>query len=187
MKRHTIIVEGTLTARMQRVAAARAGDSGRDIATLPLLAARLAGGFSRPADRAILVPIVARALAELAFEELEAVKTCPGMARAVLASLERVWAADIRTKRTIEKLSLSSGPHDHAGGPLRSHTDPAVAAVTIARHLATLRFPIGLAAFFRSNPLIVYSDPNRRTSISAALSIRLQACAASMIASDCAG
>ncbi|MCA1535967.1 PD-(D/E)XK nuclease family protein [Bradyrhizobium sp. NBAIM03] len=96
MKRRTVIVEGTFSIRMQRVAAARAGDLGCDVATLPLIAARLAGGFSRPADHATLVPIVARALAELAFEELEAVKTRPGMARAVLASLARVWAADIR-------------------------------------------------------------------------------------------
>lgn len=96
MKRHTVIVEGGLAFRMQRVAAARAGDQGRDIATIPLLAARLAGGFSRPADRATLVPLVSRALAELTFEELEPVKTRPGMARAVLASLERIWAADVR-------------------------------------------------------------------------------------------
>ncbi|TIQ37184.1 MAG: PD-(D/E)XK nuclease family protein [Mesorhizobium sp.] len=96
IKRHTVIVEGTLAFRMQRVAAARAGDHGRDVATLPLLAARLAGGFARPADHAALVPIVARALTELAFEELEPVKTRPGMARAVLASLARIWAADIR-------------------------------------------------------------------------------------------
>ena len=96
IKRHTVIVEGTLAFRMQRVAAAREGDHGRDVATLPLLAARLAGGFSRPADHATLVPIVARALSELAFEELELVKTRPGMARAALASLARVWAADIR-------------------------------------------------------------------------------------------
>ncbi|PDT43868.1 hypothetical protein CO661_32660 [Sinorhizobium fredii] len=96
IKRHTIIVEGTLSFRMQRVAAARAGDHGRDVSTLPLLAARLAGGFARPADHATLVPIVARALSELAFEELEPVKTRPGMARAVLASLARIWAAEIR-------------------------------------------------------------------------------------------
>lgn len=96
MKRHTVIVEGLFAFRMQRVAAARVGDHGRDVATIPLLAARLAGGFSRQADHATLVPIVARALVELAFEELEKVKARPGMARAVLASLERVWAADIR-------------------------------------------------------------------------------------------
>lgn len=96
IKRHTVIVEGTLAFRMQRVAAARAGDHGRDVATLPLLAARLAGGFARPADHATLIPVVARALNELAFEELEPVKTRPGMARAVLASLARVWASDIR-------------------------------------------------------------------------------------------
>ena len=96
MKRHTVVVEGTLAFRMQRFAAAHAGDHGLDVATVPLLAARLAGGFSRPADHATLVPIVARALAEIAFEELETVKARPGMARAVLSSLERVWAADIR-------------------------------------------------------------------------------------------
>ncbi|MBV9984919.1 PD-(D/E)XK nuclease family protein [Bradyrhizobium sp.] len=96
MNRHTVIVEGTLSFRMQRVAAAQAGVHGCDVATLPLLAARLAGGFSRPADHTTLVPIVAQALADLHFEELETVKTRPGMARAVLASLTRVWAADIR-------------------------------------------------------------------------------------------
>jgi hypothetical protein len=96
MKRHTVIVDGTLSFRMQRVAAARAGDHGREVATLPLLAARLAGGFSRPADHTTLIPIVVRALADLVFEELETVKARPGMARAVLASLGRVWAADIR-------------------------------------------------------------------------------------------
>lgn len=96
MRRHTVIVQGGLAFRMQRVAAARAGHQGRDIATIPLLAARLAGGFSRPADHATLVPIVSRALAELTFEELEPVKTRPGMARAVLSSLERIWAADIK-------------------------------------------------------------------------------------------
>ena len=96
MKRRTVIVEGRLAFRMQRVAAARAGDQGRDIVTIPLLAARLAGGFSRPADHATLVPIVSRALSELTFEELEPVKTRPGMARAVLSTLERIWAADIK-------------------------------------------------------------------------------------------
>jgi len=96
MKRHTVIVQGGLAFRMQRVAAARAGHQGRDIATIPLLAARLAGGFSRPADHATLVPIVSRALAELTFEEFEPVKMRPGMARAVLSSLERIWGADIK-------------------------------------------------------------------------------------------
>jgi hypothetical protein len=95
MKRHTVVVEGTLAFRMQRVEAAQMGDHGLDVATVPLLAARLAGGFIRPADRATLVPIVARALAEITFEELEKVKARLGMARAVLSSLERVWAADI--------------------------------------------------------------------------------------------
>ncbi|RUW19725.1 PD-(D/E)XK nuclease family protein [Mesorhizobium sp. M4B.F.Ca.ET.013.02.1.1] len=96
MKRHTVVVESTLAFRMQRVEAARNDDHGLDITTLPLLAARLAGGFVRPADHATLMPIIASALHELAFDELDPVKARPGMARAVLASLERMWAANIR-------------------------------------------------------------------------------------------
>jgi hypothetical protein len=48
---------------------------------------------------------------------------------------------------------------------------------------------IGLAPFFRSNSLIAsaYSDPARRTSNWVASSNRWYACAASTIASDCAG
>ncbi|WP_434722779.1 PD-(D/E)XK nuclease family protein [Mesorhizobium sp. RIZ17] len=120
MERHTVVVEGTLAFRMQRVAAAQVGDHGLDVTTVPLLAARLAGGFSRPADHATLVPIVAQALAEITFEELEKVKARPGMARAVLASLDRVWAADIRLD---DPLNPSARLRDlgHIEGFLREH------------------------------------------------------------------
>ncbi|MER9947367.1 hypothetical protein [Mesorhizobium sp. M0047] len=120
MERHTVVVEGTLAFRMQRVAAAQAGDHGLDVATVLLLAARLAGGFSRPADHATLVPIISRALAEITFEELEKVKARPGMARAVLSSLERVWAADIRL---VDPLNPSARLSDlgHIEAFLREH------------------------------------------------------------------
>lgn len=93
MHRKTIVASGSLTARMRRHAAARAGEVGTDIVTLPLLAARLAGGFLRPASQAELLPPIIDALATLDFEELEPVKDTPGMARAVLASLSRLWTA----------------------------------------------------------------------------------------------
>ena len=52
----TVIVEGPLALRMRRFAAARDGETGLQIMTLPLLAARLAGGFSRPAGPEDLAP-----------------------------------------------------------------------------------------------------------------------------------
>lgn len=93
MQRRTIVVSGALSGRVQRDAAARGGDIGSDIVTLPLLAARLAGGFARPASQAELLPPIFDALGTLDFEELEPVRGRPGMARAVLVSLMRLWAA----------------------------------------------------------------------------------------------
>jgi hypothetical protein len=46
--RSTLAVHGPLAIRMQRLAAARQGNIGREILTLPLVAARLAGGFIAP-------------------------------------------------------------------------------------------------------------------------------------------
>ncbi len=48
MKRCTVVVDGPLAFRMRRLAAARDRDLGLEIFTLPLLAARLAGGFAGP-------------------------------------------------------------------------------------------------------------------------------------------
>ena len=58
---HTVVVDGPLALRVRRLDAARDRGTGRQVMTLPLLAARLAGGFARPArgpdlDRAIRVP-----------------------------------------------------------------------------------------------------------------------------------
>ena len=93
MQRKTIVVSSALAGAMWRNAAARSGDVGTDVVTLPLLAARLAGGFARPASQAELLPPIIDALRTLDFEELEPVRGRPGMARAVLASLMRLWAA----------------------------------------------------------------------------------------------
>jgi hypothetical protein len=49
MKRHTIVVEGPLAFRMRRIVAAQRAEAGMQIMTLPQLAARRVGGFTRPA------------------------------------------------------------------------------------------------------------------------------------------
>src|SRR5436305_1590908 len=80
---------------MRRLAAARTGECGLQIFTLPQLAARLAGGFLHPVAAELLEPAVQNALNEKGFTELEAVRQLPGMTRAVTRALRRVWDAGI--------------------------------------------------------------------------------------------
>src|SRR4051812_48084737 len=91
MRRRTIVVDSPLAFRMRRVEAARAGDIGIEILTMPLLAARLAGGFCRLADRELLAPAIAAALESGGFKEISEVQSLPGMVRAVTQTLDRIW------------------------------------------------------------------------------------------------
>jgi PD-(D/E)XK nuclease superfamily len=95
VRRRVIVVDGPLAFRMRRLEAARAGHTGLEVTTLPQLAARLVGGFCRVADRAVLSPAIATALNQGGFAEIETVRSLPGMVRAALQTLNRVWAADL--------------------------------------------------------------------------------------------
>lgn len=92
--RRVIVVEGPLAFRTRRLQAARDGDLGLEILTIPQLAARLAGGFCSPADEEVLYPAISRALDEGGLAELASVAELPGMVRAVTHTLRRVWRAD---------------------------------------------------------------------------------------------
>ena len=94
MNRRTVIVEGPLAFRMRRIAAARKGQAGVQIMTLPQLAARLAGGFTRPARSEDLDPAIQSALEAGGFAELESIRSLPGMTRSVAWTLTRLWDAD---------------------------------------------------------------------------------------------
>ena len=74
MSRRSIVVEGPLAFRTARIAAAQRADSGLQIFTLPLLAARLAGGFNRPARSQDLDPAIRAALAAGGLTELEGIR-----------------------------------------------------------------------------------------------------------------
>ncbi|MGH6950798.1 MAG: PD-(D/E)XK nuclease family protein, partial [Vitreimonas sp.] len=91
MKRRTIIVDGPLAFRMRRIVAARAGEIGAEILTLPLLAARLNGGFARPAASEDIEQAVRGALDQGGFAVLEPGRDLPGMVRALSASLQGLW------------------------------------------------------------------------------------------------
>src|SRR3984893_9555708 len=79
---------------MRRIAAARRAEAGVQIMTLPQLAARLAGGFTRPARSQDLDPAIRLALEAGGFADLESIRGLPGMMRSVAWTLTRVWNAD---------------------------------------------------------------------------------------------
>jgi hypothetical protein len=94
-KRCTVIVDSSLAFRMRRLEAARANYIGLEVLTLPLLAARLAGGFCRVVNREVLAPAIGAALDRGGFADIEPVRELPGMVRAVMQTLEQAWASDL--------------------------------------------------------------------------------------------
>jgi PD-(D/E)XK nuclease superfamily len=99
MKRRTIVVEGPLAFRTKRVDAAQRAESGLQISTLPLLAARLTGGFTRPVRSQDLDPAIRAALDDGGFAELEGVRQLPGAARSIAWTLAKVWQVDLALER----------------------------------------------------------------------------------------
>ena len=95
LQRRTVVVEGPLAYRMRRFEAASHGETGTDIVTIPQLAARLAGGFSRPADGEMLYAAIGSALDFDEYRELNGVRNLPGMARAAADTLISAWNADL--------------------------------------------------------------------------------------------
>lgn len=95
MKRRTIVVEGPLAYRMRRAHAAHAGELGVQVMTFPQVAARLSGGFARPAEPLDLDPAIRDALDEGGFREIENMRRLPGMGRAVAHTLAKLWDADL--------------------------------------------------------------------------------------------
>ena len=103
MIRRTVIVEGPLAFRMRRIEAARRGEAGLQILTLPQLAARLAGGFIRPARSQDLDPAIRVALEGGGFAELERVRRLPGTTRSIAWTLAKVWQADLALEYLAER------------------------------------------------------------------------------------
>lgn len=94
MKRRTRVVSGPLALKMQRLQAARDGAIGLEIISLPQLAARLAGGFARPASAEDLQPAIRAALDAGGFAQIERLVRLPGMIRAVQQTLTAAWRND---------------------------------------------------------------------------------------------
>lgn len=111
--RRTIVVHTNFAAHMTRVAAARRGEIGLQIMSMGQVAARLAGGFLRPIDIDALREAVRHSLPTVSLGELEAIKSLPGMVRAAVGTLDKIWRADI-------DLSASEHPRLQALATLES-------------------------------------------------------------------
>lgn len=95
MQRQTVIVSGLLAYRMQRAAAARANAIGVEVLMLPQLAARLCGGFVEMAPPEVLFPLIRSALAEGGLSKFNNIAALPGMPRAVMETLRKIWNAGL--------------------------------------------------------------------------------------------
>ena len=94
-ERRTVVVHTKLAGHMARVAAARASENGVQIMTMGQLAARLASGLLRPVDPDALREALRQALPAVAMGELEPIKNLPGMVRAAVNTLDKVWRAGV--------------------------------------------------------------------------------------------
>lgn len=92
--RKSIVVHGRLAAHQVRIEAARSRAHGLQALTTEQLVARLAGGFARPIEKNALQDAVLQAL-QSDLGELEPIKTLPGMGRAAVGTLQKVWRAGI--------------------------------------------------------------------------------------------
>jgi hypothetical protein len=93
--RQTIVVHTRLAGHMARVEAARNCQSGVQIMTMAQLASRLAGGFLQPIDPDALRDAVRETLPTINLGELEPLRNLPGMVRAVVGTLDKLWRAGI--------------------------------------------------------------------------------------------
>lgn len=93
--RRTVVVHGRLAMRELRLAAARERRHGLQVMSFEQLAARLAGGLSRPVDDETLRGSIQAVLPETVLGELDSVKALPGMVGAAVDTLHKAWRAGV--------------------------------------------------------------------------------------------
>src|SRR5215207_4445507 len=93
--RRTLIVPDLLAMREAKLRAARERAHGLQVLTFEHLAARMAGGFSRPVDLDSVKEILRDVLPSTSLGELDPIKTLPGMAAAAADTLWKVWRAGL--------------------------------------------------------------------------------------------
>ena len=138
-QRTTIVVDSPLAAQRVRTEHARTGHVGARVLGLAHLAARLAGGFVRPADLVEVQAAVRSAPAE-GLGDLATIAPLPGFPRAAARTLSDVWhagielegpAADGRPSRWRELATLDA--HVRAALPRTMLATPDLVALALAQ------------------------------------------------------
>ena len=93
--RRTVVAHSRLGMRELRLEAARNRRHGLQVMTFEQLAARLAGGLTRPVDDDALRQAIVSVLPETDVGELDGIKTLPGMTGAAADTLRKAWRADL--------------------------------------------------------------------------------------------
>jgi hypothetical protein len=93
--RETLVIHSRLSWRKERGEAAIKRRHGLQALAIEQLAARLAGGFLQAIDSDSLKEAIAEVIV-FDLGEFNEIKTLPGFARAAAATLEKVWAADLK-------------------------------------------------------------------------------------------
>ena len=156
--RRTVIAHSRLRMRELRLEAARNRWHGLRIMTFEQLAARLAGGLTRPVDDEALREAITTVLPETDLGELDGIKALPGMVAAAADTLRKAWRAG---------LDLQAGEHPRLGSiasleravvaalPPSMMTPAALVAAGLARldHAAALFGPIEIVGITELSPV----------------------------------
>lgn len=158
MTRATRVVSGPLALKMQRLAAARATAVGLEIVSLPQLAARLAGGFTRPANAEDLQPAIRDVLDRGGFTDLQDLTRLPGIVRAVQQTLVSLWRADAPLKgavgpRLADLARIDVGVRENLPAGVLAPPDLRDAALARMGHAPRLFGPIELHGLIDVDPV----------------------------------
>ncbi len=97
------MVGSRLALQDARFKAALAQDCGLQILTVPILAARLAGGFLEMVTRDALQDLAKEALGAGGFKAIGPLADLPGMVRAVTSTLSKVWDANLDLEEWLKR------------------------------------------------------------------------------------
>lgn len=158
-ERHTIVAHGRPAMRELRLAAARGHHHGLQVMTFEQLAARLAGGLSRPVDDETLRATIQAVLPDVALGELDSLKSLPGMVGAATDTLRKAWRAgvDLQARRgehpriasiaSLEEVVLAALPP-----AMMRPVDLVAAALQRLDHVAALFGPIEIVGITELSP-----------------------------------
>ncbi len=156
----TLLVDGPLALRMAQLDAAAHRDNGLHVSSIADVAACLAGGFSRVAAHQDIEVAVAAALSEGGFQDIERVRTLPGMVRAVTRTMTDVWSAaitldgpEVTSPRLADIALIDRRVRNHLAEGVLAPPDLAEAALARVGHAKRLVGPVTLLRLRDPSPV----------------------------------